>query len=424
MKISLITTIIVILIGAAIVLKNRHELSGLRATETRLRESVESLHSIFSDSSRASKTGYSSHRRERRDEPLIDLERRARDLIELMKSQDEAEDSKEQVALFNAFASLSDSSISQLDALIGELRNLNGENEKLRDAVIGLVMVMACDQNPRAGLDLVDSHHDLHGPNRNEEDIIKNALRSLADDDPAGALQWIKLNREKYSESISDEAVEVALIGMARQEPAAAILWLENVEPDDQDDFASKIAASATTADQRTALLDAIDGRDEDPLRISVLQGLARSFEDGDFEKSTEWIENQKLAPEDLEAITSGISVSTFNANAGAWISWMTEHMPPESIETQVITRVKLWTQDNYKAAGDWLETAPDNAAKIPAISAYVERISYIDRTIAEQWALKLPAGERRDAAFEDIIRAIRIFDPSSEEAFRQRHGL
>ncbi|MBK1882265.1 hypothetical protein JIN85_07555 [Luteolibacter pohnpeiensis] len=432
MKPSIITTLIIILFGLFTVQVNHRHLSRLRLIEVSLNKTAAGLGISRNSPTSMPKASYSSRSRQRHADPEVDIRQLANNLIEMVKMIPESESPKDRGELMNSLATLSEFSPSQIKSLLSEIHKSDGIDDELRKSVMGIVLILASDQNPRAGLDLVISSHDPNGSLMWEDAIINNALRSFANSDPAGALKWIEDNREVHPEVGQKENLEIALLGIAREQPGTAIQWLKNIDPSDRDDLAAKIAKNALSNEQRMAILEEInssfvtslDTTEMGKLKESVMAGLGASLDPDDFEGSTAWLENSDFSPEEISTITSGLALKNPCANTGEWISWMVSHLPDEALPNQVTKSFSTWTNNDYKTAGEWLESATDNAAKVPAISAYVSQIVFVKPQTAEKWALQLPEGPIRNSALKRIASVMESIYPGSEDAFKQRHGL
>jgi hypothetical protein len=74
----------------------------------------------------------------------------------------------------------------------------------------------------------------------------------------------------------------------------------------------------------------------------------------------------------------------------------MGEKLPAGERDNNIGAVMQLWTNSNYRAAGEWLAAAPDGPARAPAVSAYASTVARYEPQTAVDWALTIPAGEKR----------------------------
>lgn len=69
----------------------------------------------------------------------------------------------------------------------------------------------------------------------------------------------------------------------------------------------------------------------------------------------------------------------------------------------QILALVTSWARANHREAGTFIATMPDGEAKNSAVQAFATTVAKIDPDAAEQWALTLPPGPRRDTTLQQI---------------------
>ncbi len=134
------------------------------------------------------------------------------------------------------------------------------------------------------------------------------------------------------------------------------------------------------------------------------------------------WIE-ENLTQREKAVLAEGIDGSSIRRGGAEWLGWLAETLPADDFESHVRRAVELWTRQDFRAVEEWLEQAPEDAAKVPAVKGYVETMARHRPSDAERWALVLPPDEQRDA-LEIIHRRWPDGDPEGRAAFAARHGL
>jgi hypothetical protein len=85
---------------------------------------------------------------------------------------------------------------------------------------------------------------------------------------------------------------------------------------------------------------------------------------------------------------------------------------------------IQNWTEKDYRAAGTWLASTPDSPTKQAAVRSYAETVAPYDPETAAQWALTLPADEKRTQTLKRIHQQWPKDDAAGAAAFAEKNGI
>ncbi len=434
MKASFALAALILLIGVTLGLRDRRTLSSLTVERDKLATEAAEFGIHIDPSDPESAAARTKRPRDDRDEQtrLISAE-----FIALMKEmqkvqqaggQPDPEFQKKAMALMGK---LMDLSPSQLKVFIDEIRNAEGLEDDMRQGLASFAIMMLAEESPQSALALFTESSDLLADSQMGGHVVAGALSRWAQEDPLGALEWVRKNAEKHPGIVTDEARKAIIDGAAKQDPKLAFQLLGELELKDPANAASVIIRSARTPEGRTASIEAMrehlatlpEGSAREDMRRNVLGSLAHTLRNEDFASATAWIE-ETLQPEELADFGDGLHYHDTKANSGEWVGWMARELPPEKMGGKVQNIVSQWTREDYKAAGTWLTQAPDDAAKAPAVRAYAETVAEYEPQTAEQWALTLPPGKDRQETLEAIHNRWSAKDVDARAAFARRYGI
>jgi len=324
---------------------------------------------------------------------------------------------------------------TQLKALIAEFRNAEDLSDETRQGLIGFSVMTLSKDHPQTALELFTGSPDLF-PDTNIKHMVSTALGEWANKDPSAALEWLRANKDKHSELITNQAKRSLLTGLARNDPKAAFKLLDELtageEKERKGNGVTEIMRTARTAAEGMAALEAFRGyADELPagedkqLRVhQALSQLGSQMAKEGFESTSKWVASAKLSPEELDAFASGLSNNSNGNDNGKWIQWIGETLTPEESSQHVNQIVTQWTNDDYKAAGEWLLSAPEGTTKYAAVKAYARTVAPYEPETAAQWALTLPNPGDRVEALRSIHTQLKGKDVDAAAEFATKHGI
>jgi hypothetical protein len=292
-------------------------------------------------------------------------------------------------------------------------------------------MTLAND-HPQAALTLFTESSDLLKDNPMGNHVVSMALGRWAKDDPLGALDWVRKNGEKFPDLVTDDAKRGLISGAAAQDPKLALKLIGELKLKDADQTIRHITSAAKTPEQRSATLAALrehaatltDQAARDSLMNSAVSSLARSAAKDGFQEGSQWISNAGLSPKELENISGSLAHTVKPAETGQWIEWLGEKLPSDKADRSIGGMIQNWTQKDYRAAGTWLASAADGPTKQAAVRSYAETVASHDPQTAAQWALTLPADEKRAQTLQRIHQQWPKDDANGAAAFAKEHGI
>lgn len=322
---------------------------------------------------------------------------------------------------------------SELNTLIAEIRNSTDIDDTMRKGMIeDSIMILAWNK-PQAALALYTESFDMLKDNPIGSDVVSSALGQLAKDHPLDAIEWIKTHSGKHQDLVTDKVKASVFAGAARTDFGLAFQLAGelNVTPSDAT-LLDTLARAANTPEKRSELLGVIRKQaallaDKDAAGALLKSGTDllsyRMSKDG-FDKSVAWIDSANLAPEERGAVVGSLQYHQTREDTGRWLDWISSQ-PSNDDTTGETTRklVRDWTNNDYKAAGEWLANSPAGPMKNEAVVSYVQTVAPYDTDVAVQWAETL-SPDQRAKAIHGIHSSLRQKDEAAAAEFAKRHGI
>ena len=105
---------------------------------------------------------------------------------------------------------------------------------------------------------------------------------------------------------------------------------LDLVDDNRAPQVASRLAAAATTAEERNALLGALRGvAEKSHLVGATLTSLAYGVANDGFDDASAWLATAKLDDAERESFLNGLGQHAMGDDTGKWLDWMGEQLPP-----------------------------------------------------------------------------------------------
>ena len=435
MKISIAVSLLILAVGASLGWHDRQQLAAVRASHAKLVAEA-ARHGIAIDPTHSASPILIT-KREREDRAAA-AKLAAAEFIAFAKEMEAIEKKggppdeamqKRIMELMNRMISLDS---TQLKIVIAELRAAKDLKDETRQSLIGFSIMTLANDHPQAALALFTESSDLFKDNTMSEHLVSSSLAKWAKDDATGALAWVRKNAAKFPDLVTDDAKRGLISGTAANDPKLAFKLIAELGLKDTSQAVSAITSTAKTPDERTATLVALrdylatlpDEKARNAATASSMGGLTHGLAQEGFASATQWIAGANFSPTELESITGSLSHSIKSDEAGQWIGWIGDKLPPKTSESNIRNIVSNWTENDYQAAGKWLTTAPDGPAKNTSIRTYAETVSKYDPGTATQWAMTLPPGEDRDETLKHIHENWPKDDEAAKEAFAKEHGI
>jgi hypothetical protein len=432
-KISIAASILILLLAALFGFHAHQQLVTVRKTHARLVASANQL-GISIDPSRPS-TLVRITKREREDKQA-DAKAAAVEFIAFARemeanrekgvSTDEAR-LKRQMEIMDRMLTLDS---AQLKILITEVRAAKDLKDSTRQGLLNRSLKLLAQDSPQAALALLTEPSDLFKGSGSLN--ISPSLAQWAKDDPLAALEWVRNNSAKFPDLITEGAKHGLISGTAIQDPKLAFKLIGELGLENSSQVVTGIVRAARTPEQRTATLAALrehlanlkDEKARKDLSRSAVYVFAQNISKEGFEAGSQWITAAGFTPAELESLAEGLYSSIKNGENGRWIEWIGENLPPRKAADKIESMVRGWTQTDFQAAANWINSVPDGPTKNTAIRSYAETVSEYEPETATQWALTLPPGKDRDSTLNRIYENWPKDDPAAKEAFKQQHGI
>ena len=321
----------------------------------------------------------------------------------------------------------------ELKLLIASLKDRKDMDDEMRNGIISFSIMMLAQQHPEAALALFTESSDMLGDNPMSKHALSSALSQWAKDQPLEALKWIKANTEKHPDLVTDDTKAAVIAGAARNDFSLALQLIGELKVSvEKSGVMHQICQAATTPEQQSELLKALrkqaeittDKKAGEKLLSQGLGSLFSQVAQTGYDKSMAWLESANLSAAETEEMADGLYYHQIKADTGKWLDWLTSQtIDAKKSENTTRNLVRQWTDQDYKAAGEWLAQAPAGPVKETATQSYLETIAPYEPEVAAQWAKTLPAGKQQDA-LKDIYQTLKEKDKAAADDFAARHGV
>lgn len=142
------------------------------------------------------------------------------------------------------------------------------------------------------------------------------------------------------------------------------------------------------------------------------------------FVEANELLQSANLSSEELVAATKDMEKKVRVGETGQWLNWLAKSDVPDEVSKdrafQLATR---WTEKDYQAVGQWLNSSPDCAEKTAVAGAYAAKAYPYDPENAMKWVQTIPQGPDRTKALQTIYQNMPK-DSDAARAFALENGL
>ena len=288
---------------------------------------------------------------------------------------------------------------------------------------------------------------------------MKLLMRSWADFDPIGALQYAEKSLDEKSERRF--AMTEVLAGWAVTDSAGAIAWVEQNKADNPD---SKQSANLmvgivkglaendlTTADsffrtleegsakwqastflaQEYAKLgteEAIQWAEQFPgederMKATILGQIGSKLAQSDLEGTAAWAESMPVDNASEQVMSNLLSRWTSQSPQDA-ATWASRLENPEKKTQAMKLLTNKWALRDPVATASWLNTFPPSTELDPVVGEFVNRISSRDPEGAVGWATSILDEEQKQRALGQALRAWDRRNPEKANDWRLQNGI
>ena len=112
----------------------------------------------------------------------------------------------------------------------------------------------------------------------------------------------------------------------------------------------------------------------------------------------------EALSPVEAVAVAEGVSKSmNSSAHPEAWFDWMGKSLPQELMEDTARPLLTKWINDDYAAAGEWINRQPPGDFRNASAANYARMMAKRFPDTAKDWANTLPEGPEKRRLLEEI---------------------
>ena len=420
MKISIAVSVLILIIGLSLHAGHAKRLNEARESHAKLIEEA-ALLGISVDPS--DPNGRVLVTKRERDDTGREAKDVAKEMIAFaLEMENFQEGGGDQVAMYERVTEFMDSMLSlspsQLKIVIDEFRNSTELNEEMRQGIMMFAVMTLAEDHPATALTILTEADDLAENAMMSTHVLASSLASWAQKDPTAAVEWVRANGEKYPDLVTDDVKASLVKGAGENNMTSAFGLISELGMENPQEALTELASSAKSPSERTEFVNllrdfiqASEGTEAKNEARNSLASLSDGIVKGGFESGSTWI-SENLSPGEASRIATSVGHRSTSAEKGKWINWMGETLPVQSRDSEVSQVVRNWTNNDYRAAGEWLAEQSTGKTKTAAISGYVDAISKYDPQTAVDWAVTMPQGK----AQQDSLRTIYNNWPGTEE--------
>jgi hypothetical protein len=138
------------------------------------------------------------------------------------------------------------------------------------------------------------------------------------------------------------------------------------------------------------------------PDRIEVLRGLGKGLVAHQDHEPGAWM--KELSPDEAMVVASGLSEkSGLTPRPDAWLDWMGKSLPPEKAGDTAKPMLTKWINEDYEAAGEWINRQPAGTFRNEAAANYARMMAKRFPDTAKDWANTLQEGPDKRRLLEEL---------------------
>jgi hypothetical protein len=336
-----------------------------------------------------------------------------------------------QKRIFEIIDKMLDLDAAELKLLVGEIRSASDINDEMRSGILGFAVMMLANDHPAAALAIFTESGDLMKDQGNSQHVLSSAIARLAQDDPMAALDWIRKNSKTHPDLVGEQTKRGVLAGAARQDPKLAFSLIAELGFESSHMAVRSIVDTATSTEERKAVLAAmrehvktLAGDAAKQMKEQTLNTLGQNISQAGYDSAMTWIGEANLSEEEMAEFAQGVQPWQTKAETGKWITWMSEKFPKEEMAPRMSMLMRQWANDDYKAAGEWLNDFKNGPTKDVAVKSYADAVLPYDPAAAAEWAVTMPAGKEKTDLMGNIYRQWKSKDEAAAAEFAREHGI
>ena len=212
---------------------------------------------------------------------------------------------------------------------------------------------------------------------------------------------------------------------------------LAEASPEFQSKYISEtLEHYADTPLRRAELFQEMRAFASTPEQVDLVQGqfsdllFGRPDTKVTFIEVSDLLQSANLSSDELVAATKDMEKKVRVGETGQWLDWLAKtELPDEVSKERAFELAARWTEKDYLAVGQWLNSSPNSPEKSAVASAYATKTHPYDPEGAMKWIQTLPQGSDRTKALQTIYQGMQKnenynYDREVVEAFAREHGL
>lgn len=145
---------------------------------------------------------------------------------------------------------------AKLKIVIAEFRASTEMDDVMKNGMITFTIMTLADDHPEEALLIFTESSELMGSGIMETHVLASSLAKWASTDPDGALEWVRANRIKHPDLITDDVKAGLVKGAASMDMRLGFNLIAEFKMDDPSDALMSIAVGIKTAGERTGFLE------------------------------------------------------------------------------------------------------------------------------------------------------------------------
>jgi hypothetical protein len=292
---------------------------------------------------------------------------------------------------------LSDLSPKELKQVVEDLSGDSALAKEDRTTLMSLALSLAATRQSETAAELALAHHDEIG-------YPSGIFESWGKVDPSSAFAWLEKNREALGNQYQN-SIGWVIGSSAGRDPALALAALSKLDGKSRVEAANRLARNLSDEGAREALLTELrlaplaqaDGSE-------VLKGLGNGMASTPCGEEVSWM--GKLSESESVNIAEGITQSDKSLDHPAtWLDWMGKSLLPEKVVDTAKPLLTKWINDDYEAAGEWINKQPPGDFRNDAAANYSRMLLKRFPDTARDWANTLPEGSEKRQLLEDLTK-------------------
>ncbi len=289
---------------------------------------------------------------------------------------------------------LIDLSPKELKRVVKDLLEDAGLAENDRRTLLTTVLSLASTRLSETSAELFIAH-------REEVGNAPRIFESWGKSDPVSAFAWLERHREEMGDQYRNSLGQL-VASSAGRDPALALAGLSKLNGPPRKEAANRLSI-ALDDDERAALLAELHrssvGQDD---TREILKGLGNGAASNWSSKPDSWMND--LSHSEAISVAEGISQSEKALDhPDSWLDWMGKSLPPEKVADTAKPLLTKWINEDYEAAGEWINRQPAGDFRNEAAANYARMMAKRFPDTAKDWANSLPEGPDKRRLLEDL---------------------